>query len=117
MKCIAVIITNLVETFCHEALVVGASWSRLNEALLRVPTIDGLVGRKNVYRRFLLYITEGSRRFECHMCVVVILDSSGRLTAWRSVFPSREHLRTKVTPDWHLSYSENGSDLCRCCLN
>ena len=27
----------------------------------------------------------GSRGFECHMCVVVILGSRGRFTAWRAL--------------------------------
>ena len=38
---------------------------------------------------FFAVYHRGSRGLECHMCVVVILDSSGRVTAWntlRSVF-------------------------------
>ena len=66
----------------------GASWSRLNEAVL-AGTHDRWFSRaKNGYHLFAVY-HRGSRVFECHMCVVVILDSSGRLTAWttlRSVF-------------------------------
>ena len=27
------------------------------------------------------------------------------------ITPSREHLRTKVTPDLHLTYSKNGGNL------
>ena len=82
--------TSLVETFCYESLVGGASWSRLNEAVL-AGTHDRLSSRaKNGYHRFFFAVYHrGSRGFECYMCVVVILDSSGRLTAWstlRSVF-------------------------------
>ena len=54
----------------------------------RVPTIDGLVGRKIDTTVFAVYHRD-SRGFGCHLCVVVILDSNGRLTTrstLRSVF-------------------------------
>ena len=58
MKCIAVIMTSLIETFCYEAFVVGESWSRLDEAVL-AGTHDRWFSRaKNGYHRFLLFIIE-----------------------------------------------------------
>ena len=58
MKCIAVIMTRLIGTFCYEALVVGASWSRLDEAVLAGTHDRWFSSAKNRYHRFLLYITE-----------------------------------------------------------
>ena len=52
MKCTVEIMTSLVETFCYEALVMGASWCRLNEAGL-AGTHDRWFSRaKNKYHRF-----------------------------------------------------------------
>ena len=55
----------------------GASWSRLDEAVL-AGTHDRWFSRaKKWIPPFFAVYHRGSRGFECHMCVVVILDSSG----------------------------------------
>ena len=41
-----------------------------------------------------------------HECEVLIDKSVPRATV-----SSRKHLRTKVTPDFHLTYSKNGGNL------
>ena len=67
MKCIVVIMTRLVETFCYKALVVGVSWSRLNEAIL-AGTHDRWFSRAKMDTTvFLLYIagTRGGLNVIC----------------------------------------------------
>ena len=41
-----------------------------------------------------------------HMCVYSLLDNNVA-----NGYPSRKHLRIKVTPDFHLTYSKNGGNL------
>ena len=36
---------------------------------------------------------------------------STRVLWWLQGLASRKHLRTKVTPDFHLTYSKNGGNL------
>ena len=85
IRCIAVIMTSLIETFCYEALVVGASWSRLDEAVL-AGTHDRWFSRaKNGYHRFCCI----SQRLEgVWMSYVCCCDTwfEWRLTAWITFF-------------------------------
>ena len=43
----------------------------------------------------------------CSLCIMSICNYS-YFQFW---FSSRKHLRTKVTPDFHLTYSKNGGNL------
>ena len=56
MKCIAVIMTSFVETFCYEALVVGARLSRLSEAVLTGTHDRWLSRAKNRYYCFFFAV-------------------------------------------------------------
>ena len=57
---------------------------------------------------------ECSQGFSNYKSKGIFQDAQGKLTPQSFVESgptSRKHLRTKVTPDFHLTYSENGGNL------